>query len=190
MGEPTTIKVGVDITGMYYRRDVEVPEGSTILQAMQAARDADLADAAAGKPAPVLSFQTEPSPGGEDQIDGITVTHAERARSRQGGGRSYPAGRYEYFDDSVREGTDGSFEPEDPGKRYVLAWQYYVYDEEGVDRDRAGLNSTREVVASSRQTLNAPCLVVWRLVAIFMRPYGDSLKIAAARSRVGGPAAA
>ena len=187
-GEKTVVQaenidVRVDVAGMYYARQVSVSKGSTILEAMQAVQDADTKDADNGENEPRLKFRTELDSKGHEQIDGITIEHVTPAKSRQGGKRSYPAGRYEYFDDTVEVKADGGFTPGDPCKRYVLAWQYYVYDLEGRDRDRAELNSERVVVPFSKQTLDESCLVVWRLVAIFMKPYGDSLKVVASRTR-------
>ena len=81
----------------------------------------------------------------------------------------------------VEIGENGQFLPRDNSKRHVLVWQYYVYDESGRDSDRMNMTSARIVVPLSERTLNENCLVVWRLVAIFLKPYGDSLKIAASR---------
>lgn len=174
MGELT-----IDIAGFYYSSKVQTKEADTFLDAMNAASQADKAAPAGSRP--VLEFTTE-SFNGKLFIDGISVHHPTRPASRQDKTRTYGAGLYEYFDDDVVLTPTNAFEPADPNTPYVLAWQYYAYDAEGRDADRAGQRVERKVVPFSEQTIGTTTLLVWRLVAIFLRPsYRDSLKVARAK---------
>jgi hypothetical protein len=175
------IHVTIDIAGMYYRRSIDVPKGSTIKEIMEALKVSDQT---------ATDFQLDYSTekyAEREFIDGISVRHLQPAVSRQDSTRTYDAGLYEYYDDGVTV-QDGRFVPSDPNKSYVLAWQYYVYDANGRDRDRANVNSTRTVVPFSEQKINDVSLIVWRLVAIFLKPsYGHSLKVARALSNAPKP---
>lgn len=169
----------IDIAGFYYSSKVTVQDTDTFLNAMNAASAADLAAPAGSRP--VLEFTTE-SLDGKVFIDGISIRHPKPPASRQDPSRTYAAGLYEYFDDDVVLKPGGGFEPADPNTPYVLAWQYYAYDAEGRDADRSGQRVERKVVPFSQQTVGTTTLLVWRLVAIFLRPsYRDSLKVARAR---------
>lgn len=169
----------IDIAGFYYSTKVEIDESKTFLDAMNAASQADLTAPKGSRP--VLEFTTE-SLNGKVFIDGISVYHPKDPASRQDPRRTYAAGLYEYFDDDVLLTPGGGFEPANPNTPYVLAWQYYAYDAEGRDADRAGQRVDRKVVPFSEQTIGTTTLLVWRLVAIFLRPsYRDSLKVARAR---------
>lgn len=172
--------VTLDVAGMYYRKDVEVDEGATVEDVMLAAQ------ASNGPRGAQLDFETE-TINGETFLDSITVTHqGKSARSGQNKQRIYPDGTYEYYDDDViLNKKTGLFEPKDPTREFVLAWQYYVYDNNGNDLSRFG-GEARKVVPFTRSDTEyafearfAPYTVVWRLIAIWLRPsYGDSLKVA------------
>jgi len=64
----------------------------------------------------------------------------------------------------------------DPTKNYVLAWQFYVYDKNGVEHART--NGTKRSIISFAEknpakmgyVLEDGSTVVWRLVAIFYKP--------------------
>ncbi|MEL7544945.1 MAG: hypothetical protein AAGJ70_14370 [Pseudomonadota bacterium] len=172
------VEVTLDIAGMYFRRKVMVAETATVEDVMIAARDANTANDAE------FSFDSEVIDG-KTFLDGITVKHRNgSAKSGQDNRRVYPDGTYQYYDDSVTiDPVSGLFKPKDPNKLFVLAWQYYVYDKDGIDLSRFR-SKPRKVVPFTTSDTDfefkrefAPYTVVWRLIAIWLDSYGDSLKV-------------
>lgn len=174
--------VTVDVAGMYYGRKVQVEEGASVRDALEAARKADKADRKAGEKVPQLNFaEDDRSP--DPFLRSITVDHMVPAKSRQGL-RTYPAGEYTFRSDGVAigtrtDGTEGFIAVDQDGiatgKRFIQTWQYYVYDANGVDISRAaGSAETRTVVPFSRpeasNTLVDGGQIVLRLVTIFLEP--------------------
>jgi hypothetical protein len=188
MADIEVIKVIVDIAGMYYGRSVTVKNGSTVREALIAARVADKADRNNGKNVPQLNFaEDDRSP---EFLRSITVDHAIPVESRQTQNlpvaqkRFYPAGEYTFRSDGVIigeriDGTDGFIAVDQSGKEtgkgFIQTWQYYVYDANGVDTSRQAASAlTRKVVPFSILD-NSNILVdggqiVFRLVTIFLGP--------------------
>ena len=174
------VSLTIDVAGFYYSQTVSVPTTATLMTAMDAAK---AKDAAAGAPRMALNFTTEILDG-QEYIDCISVHHFDRAESRQDKTRKYDPGIYKYSDDEVYFLPNGNLAPRDPMKSFVLSWQYYCYDIDGRDISRGQAETDRKVVPFSVSTVGDTRLLVWRLVAIFLRPsHGDSLKIARARIR-------
>jgi hypothetical protein len=183
------IEVTLDIAGMYYSKKVKVKTGATVEDVMTAAMSLNAPGSAR------LYFDPEESQG-ERYIDSIRVEHdGGSAKSRQDPSRVYADGTYEYYDDDVEiveiSPTTRRLVAKSSPLPYVLAWQYYVYDEEFRDlsRKRAPDGIKRTVVPFSKSNANGFMLgnnytIVWRLIAIFVKPtYGDSLKVAMAKMK-------
>lgn len=186
--ENNMISVTVDVAGFYFEKTVTVDENASILNVMQAVKEAT-----SGPRGASLDFSVEGTPPNDLFLDGLRITHRNgSAVSRQRpNSKSYPDGVYEFYDDDV-EFVNGRLRRKHPnGQFFVNAWQYYVYDESRVDINRrAALNSpndptARTIVPLSRGPadggvqLGNNFLIVWRLVAIALEPsYGDSLKVA------------
>jgi hypothetical protein len=178
-----TIEVTLDIAGMYYNKKVKVKSGATVEDVMIAAMNTNSPGSAR------LFFDPEQS-GGMRYIDSIRVEHVGgSAKSRQNQSRIYEDGIYEYYDDDVDvDPTTGRLVARNSPLPYVLAWQYYVYDEAFRDLSRARVADgiARTVVPFSDSNSNGYMLgnnytIVWRLIAIFVKPtYGKSLKVAMA----------
>jgi hypothetical protein len=174
--------VKLDIAGMYFGLNVDVMEGATVKDVMDAAVAATANNAGTRLPTFLYSAETVL---GKLTVNTITVVHRENsAKSRQApeagsNPRHYPNGVYSYSDDSVILKNNG-LRALDPNRSFVLAWQYYVYDGEGIDLARMRGGSTRKVV-SFAETVNKGYdlkdgySVVWRLIAIFTRPTHDDL---------------
>ena len=184
------IKVTLDIAGMFFRQpDVEVPRTASVKDVMDAVVAATANGSTAGTP--TFSYTSEPylsAPPGRT-VNTITVVHRNNsAKSRQNGGgtgRIYRDGIYSFSDDSVfiqeTPTKPQRLSPADPNKTFVLAWQYYVYDKHGVDQARKPNALARSIVPFDKQPdattgyqLSDGDLIVWRLVAIFLRPTHDS----------------
>ena len=182
------ITVTVDIAGMYYGRLVTVDNGSTVREALVAARVADKTDRANSINVPQLNFaEDDRSP---EFLRSITVDHAVPVESRQTRNledspkRFYPAGEYTFRSDGVIigkriDGTDGFIAVDQSGKEtgkgFIQTWQYYVYDANGVDISRQAASALmRKVVPFSvlddSNTLVDGGQVVFRLVTIFLGP--------------------
>lgn len=170
------ISVRVDVAGMYYRpkAPVKVPKGSSVLKALEAVRDRDIEAFLADGSDPIFDFSIETGPTNGLFINEIAIIHRTPAISGQSSTRKYEAGRYAYPDDPVglREidnttrlvRTDGRDLP------YVLAWQYYLYDNEGRDLARKMGSTVRKVEPVSQKILDIDVTIVWRLIAIFVKP--------------------
>jgi hypothetical protein len=181
------MKVTVDIAGMYYGREVFLTgKNPTVRDALDAARLADKADRIAGRDVPQLNYaEDDRSP---NFLRSITVDHKIAVESRQtrdlpdANKRFYPAGEYTFRSDGVAEGvrSDGSVgfvsvdQAGNPtGKQFIQTWQYYVYDENGVDISRRAASAViRKVVPFSvndpSNVLEDGGQVVFRLVTIFL----------------------
>jgi hypothetical protein len=171
------VKVFLDIAGLYYSTEVNVPEGATVK---------DVLDAARGKPnhlGAILDYAQEENAASVDArftVDSITIYHNENsAVSRQDSvnPRKYPRGVYQFKDDGTF--ASGLLASTDPNKNFVHAWQYYVYDKNFVDQSRkngGGYGSVeRMIVGYSVKTnkgyeLTEGSTVVWRLVTILVGP--------------------
>lgn len=169
--------VEVDVTGFYYRRNVSLPDDNTT----KTVKDAMIAAKALGG-FPALDFTGE-TLNNREFISNIIVTHSgDTAISGQTLGsenpRIYEDGVYNAGDDFVIFGQVGGVprlvSPE--GKRIISAWQYYVYDSNSVDLNRA--NGPRRVVPYSEpfsagaaiRGLQDGDTVVWRRVSICVAP--------------------
>jgi hypothetical protein len=179
------ISVNLDIAGFFFRIAVQVPANATVKDVM----DAAVAATAGGPTAttPKLTYSSEDysaDPNGKT-INTLTVIHADgSAKSGQTNqdmtstGRVYGDGIYYFTDDAVllpKEGdTVRRLRPADPNKSSVQAWQYYVYDKDGVDQARKPEARSRRIVpfdsTAGGYTLTENSTVVWRLVGIFLRP--------------------
>lgn len=173
--------VRIDVAGFYYGRDVEVREGATVEEAMQAASNLP--------GLPFLNYTTEEI-NGRVFLDAILITHGTgTAKSRQSDDsgtppaspRIYEPGIYSAADDAV-DFTEVNGTPRlvafDQNKTKVEAWQYYVYDKHSVDINRAF--GPRKVVpftepftaGAEQRGLKDGDTVVWRQVTICTRPDG------------------
>lgn len=171
--------VKLDIAGMYFGEEilVEITPDTTVKDVMDAAV---LQTAGNTGSKPTFSYSDEDVEG-KRTVNTITVVHrGGSAKSRQAppgspNPRTYPNGVYSYSDDSVFIREMG-LRALDPNKAFVLAWQYYVYDETGVDLARMRYGAGSRAVVPFGQTadkgyvLEDGYTVVWRLVAIFVRP--------------------
>jgi hypothetical protein len=190
--------VKLDVSGMFFGIEVDFVAGETIrdlllrVQALTNAPGYDLNK-------PKIEFLEEPFDHGEFQLDGITVTHRNRSGlSRQvktdkltgmiivneageAVRRTYQGGIYHFSDDSAKVDADRptqGLRAVDPNKPFVSAWQYYVYDIDGVDLARkrpvGGDPILREIVPYSRRKpvdiIEDGQTIVWRLITIFVRP--------------------
>jgi hypothetical protein len=189
--------VKLDVAGMFFGIEVPFVENESI-------RDLHLRiqnlTNAPGYPTNLarIEFLEEPFSNGEFQVDGITITHRNQSgKSRQmmtdangnpvvnGAGepvrRIYQAGIYHFSDDSVapeaRRPTEG-LRAVDPNKAFISAWQYYVYNADGVELARRRPDGSapivREIVPYSRRRaadiIQDGQTIVWRLITIFVRP--------------------
>ena len=174
--------VKLDIAGMYFGLNVDVAEGATVKDVMDAAVAATANNAGTKLPTFLYSAETVL---GKLTVNTITIVHREKsAKSRQApeagsDPRHYPNGVYSYSDDAVILRNNG-LRALDPNRSFVLAWQYYVYNADGVDLARMRGGPTRKVVSFSETVdkgydLKEGYSVVWRLVGIFTRPTHDDL---------------
>jgi hypothetical protein len=189
--------VKLDIAGMFFEIEVPFVENETIrdlhLRVQKLTNESEYPVDKAR-----IEFLEEPFANGEFQLDGITVTHRNQSgKSRQmmtdtdgqiivdGAGepvrRLYQAGIYHFSDDGVSVNptrpTEG-LRAVDPNRPIVSAWQYYIYDADGVDLARkrpVGVDpAVREIVPYSRRRpvdiIQDGQTIVWRLITIFVRP--------------------
>ncbi len=178
------MKINLDIAGMYYSRHaITVPVGSTVKDVMLEAVRLDTTS-----PNRRLSFTGETSPNGQEYLSSIEIAHLVPAESRQLSGRLYPVGRYVGRDTPVSfvqssvTGSSPVISADDGSLRSVLAWQYYVYDKNFVDKNRrAGKSSAKDKASMGRSiipyntadeqnALEEGDTIVWRLVVIFIKP--------------------
>jgi hypothetical protein len=175
----------VDIAGFYYKRsDIRLADSVTVKEIMQEASRLDMIDRQSGGRNPVLQFMVEGSNTGF--ISTISVHHIDRAISRQKPSgeptgypaRSYPDGEYVFSDDPVKKtkdsagnhyflATDLSGNPN--GAAFVRTWQYYLYDQNGVDLARAE-SKERTVEPFGSKIVPPNTTVVWRVVLIGVAP--------------------
>ena len=162
-----------------------MPTGTTVLGAMNRCRELDVAAAQEGTADAIFDFSIEVGPSAGLFINEIALLHLKPPMSRQlregqSVNRSYDAGRYAYADDPVKPVTvEASDDPTVKIPRlaradgrdlpFVLAWQYYLYDAEGRDLARAS-GTTRTIEAASTRLLDADVTIVWRLIAIMLKP--------------------
>jgi hypothetical protein len=188
------ISVTIDVAGFYFEQSVMVPEDSSILDVMEAVKR----QTSLNRTGPRFDYSVEGQSQDNLFLDGIRVTHRNGSaltRQQRPNPRPYEDGVYEFYDDDVEE-DNGRLRPRNPTSRFfVNAWQYYVYNAQRVDLGRlqATQNPTdRKIIALSRKPsaggiqLGDNFLIVWRLIAIALRPtYGDSLKVAMRRGMTG-----
>jgi hypothetical protein len=178
------ITVNIDVAGFYYRakgdltQGVKLPRGASVLDAMAATRARDMKAHMKGGTGPILDFSVEIGPTPGLFINEISVLHMTPATSRQESQpagaprRSYEAGRYAYADDPVDfDAVNNRLVRNDAvDLPYVLAWQYYLYDRDGRDLARVPKATNRKVVPASEAELDQDVTIVWRLIAIFLKP--------------------
>jgi len=170
-------KVKLDIAGMYFSFEASVAAGACVKDVMD---DVAVKTRAPGYEGPRFRYSTE-TIGTFLSLNGIRIDHENgSAKSRQTlsdqpVARVYPDGIYRYDDDAV-DFKNGLLVGTDPTKNYVLAWQYYVYDKNGVEHARKDGASRRIVSFAEKDpakmgyVLEDGSTVVWRLVAIFYKP--------------------
>lgn len=181
------INVSVDVAGMYYRptQPVQVAERTTVLKALEAVRDRDIMAYLAEGKEPIFDFSIETGPSKGLFINEISIIHAKDAVSGQSDKRTYRAGRYAYADDPVTLAVESPAPPppaepkmrlarnDDSALPYVLAWQYYLYGRVNgkfsQDLGRSD-DGKRKVEPVSEKVLMHDTLIVWRLIAIFVKP--------------------
>ncbi|MEO0938943.1 MAG: hypothetical protein AAFY38_12390 [Pseudomonadota bacterium] len=185
MASKDTVPVTLDIAGFYFSKTVHLPEGSTVEDLMKEVKKTTSSQT------PSLDFDTETILG-RRFVDSITIEHSEAtAQSRQKDKttgvqrpRVYPAGTYSNADEAVRFKDNDPDKPliaVDRNKTGVMAWQYYVYDADGVDVNRK--SGPRRIVPFSDpfttvdadgneqiRGLKKNDTVVWRLIMIRTRP--------------------
>ncbi|MEL7528843.1 MAG: hypothetical protein AAFN16_23955 [Pseudomonadota bacterium] len=173
------MNVLIDVAGFYYRRSVTLPDGG----ATKTVKDAMVAAKSLGG-FPELDFTGETT-GGREFLSNIIITHAggtavsgQTLSEALPDQRIYEDGVYNAGDDFVIfgevNGQKRLISPE--GKRIISAWQYYVYDENSVDLNRA--NGPRKVVPYSEpfqvgalvRGLQDGDTIVWRRVSICVAP--------------------
>jgi hypothetical protein len=176
------MKIKLDVAGMYFGIEVDVPTNATIKDVMDAAV---IKTAGAKGSNPTFEYSSEALTTGNLGVNSITITHrGKSAKSRQTvgatpSGRTYPNGIYHFSDDGFMEPAAGKpLKPIDPNKAFVGAWQYYVYDTTGRDLARAAGAPIRRIVPFDTPSPNGYVLsdgytVVWRLVTIFVRSTHD-----------------
>jgi hypothetical protein len=178
-------KITLDVAGFFYGVIVDVSDDVTTVKdvMLQAQSGRGVSSAIMGNPVPKLSFTTEKILVGTNEkefVDQITITHSNgSARSRQSNDRVYDDGAYGYADDPVVF-QNQRIVPVNPNEEIVLSWQYYLYDTDGKDQSRAGAGTQREVIPfsepavdSTGKTLLTPnSTIVWRLIALALRPTG------------------
>lgn len=184
------MKVKLDIAGMYFGTEVDVPTGSTIKTVMDAAMEKTKNNA--GTNEATFMYQSEPNTSAVGFLNTITVIHrGNSAKSRQKTidpatgnpddtrTRTYPNGVYSFADDNFLPGRAGQpLHPLDANKAFVSAWQYYVYDETGGDLARKPGTTPRTIVPYTEVVVKENYTVVWRLVTIFVRStHGDAGEI-------------
>lgn len=199
MDPKQTIKVKIDVAGFYYRgTEIEIPVNSSVLDACNVARAEDVKNALAGNDNPVFDFSIEKAPPGGAKgffINEISILHSKKPVSGQRKtagkdtvGRQYEAGRYAYADDPVaiatvenedKSATVTTVAVDEPTRLvrndgvdlpYVLAWQYYLYDAQGRDLARRDEKTVRVIEPASTKKLEHDVTIVWRLIAIFLKP--------------------
>ncbi len=165
-------KVKLDIAGMYFSFEASVAAGACVKDVMD---DVAVKTRAPGYEGPRFRYTTE-TIGTFLSLNGIRIDHVNgSAVSRQDATRVYPDGIYRYDDDAV-DFKNGLLVGTDPTKNYVLAWQFYVYDKNGVEHARKD-GAKRSIVSFAEKdpakmgyALEDGSTVVWRLVAIFYKP--------------------
>ncbi|MCE2892409.1 MAG: hypothetical protein O9270_18615 [Aquidulcibacter sp.] len=165
-------KIKLDIAGMYFSFEANVAAGACVKDVMD---DVAVKTRAPDYKGPRFRYTTE-TIGTFLSLNGIRIDHENgSAVSRQDATRVYPDGIYRYDDDAV-DFKNGLLVGTDPTKNYVLAWQFYVYDKNGVEHART--NGTKRSIISFAEknpakmgyVLEDGSTVVWRLVAIFYKP--------------------
>lgn len=181
-------KVNLDIAGMFYwRADIAVQDDATVFDVMDQASKLDNMPAHTGAK---LSFSQELPGENSKFLNEISVLHRnDSAISRQQPTmpgtqpRVYPNGLFKLADEPITTGVNGKFVPamrlpngnlvEDPNKATVTAWQYYIYDRNFVDKNRANAGQKRSVTAFTESTKDYPLengdTVVWRLITLILK---------------------
>lgn len=137
------IKVHVSIVGFYFGIEVNIPKGSTISDAMQAASEKSRGSD--------KEFTFSPSP--EGFLSNVTVVHKTKAKSRNSKNKR-DAGIYSYTDDANYGNPS-------------LVWQYYIFTKNDERREPRG----SEVPFQKNKTkLQDGDQVIWRLVGICTGP--------------------
>lgn len=192
-GDPNNVVL--DIAGMYFSIEMDFVADESIKDLMVRVQ---AETSAAGYPAHLPQIRFTDELGTTDAfLDSVTVIHrGGSAKSRQNvravvggpiiGRRQYPDGIYHFSDDAVRLDPADALAPlkaADPNKAFVSAWQYYVYDRNGVENARirptGPQDPQREIVPYGRRSLadlvKPGQTIVWRAVTIFVRPTHCSL---------------
>jgi hypothetical protein len=169
------VKVTLDVTGMYFSKEVEVEPNSSVKQVM------DTVQTSTTGASQQFSFKAKINPrNGREFVGKITVFHTGPAVSRQyqpGGDppNRYKSGEYEW---------DDEINPKLPEEVPQLIWQYYVTDKDG--KSKSGkFGGTRVIVPFSESDVGAlgyeaPVVfedgdvITWRMVGIFVRREGGS----------------
>ena len=182
--------VNLEITGFYYREKIDVPCSGPFVSVK-----ALMEEAVKKTTFPKLQFTSE-TLGKKEFLDTIIVEHDDTsAKSGQTIGsanpRLYPAGIYLANDDPVFFGSVNGVRrlvsPE--GKKIISAWQYYVYDKNGVDLNRT--SGPRRVVpfaddftiesgtppTETKRGLEPDDTVVWRRVSICVEPTNTGVSL-------------
>ncbi|MEO0617735.1 MAG: hypothetical protein AAFZ01_00465 [Pseudomonadota bacterium] len=182
------IKVNLDVTGMFYRRDsITVKDDATVFDVMDAAVKLN---PTAGPREALIEFNREAMPEDAKFLNSIKITHrGGSAASRQTLGaakpRVYPDGVFSAEDEPIIPNAAGYLVPavrlpdgslvEDPSKSTVTAWQYYIYDNAFVDKNRAAAKGgqERKIVPFTESKRDYPLengdTIVWRLVTLVLR---------------------
>jgi hypothetical protein len=176
------VNILIDVAGFYFRRSVTLADDGVTKSVKDAMVAAKALPQGTGPGEGTLDFTGE-TLDGREFISNIIVTHSGgTAASGQTIGspnpRIYDDGVYNAGDNFVIfgdvNGQPRLISPE--GKRIVSAWQYYVYDQNSVDLNRAG--GPRRVVPYSEpfetggnvRGLQDGDTVVWRRVSICVAP--------------------
>lgn len=137
------MKVKVSIVGFYFEIDVDLKEGATISDAMDAASVASLGTNAE------MVFSAD----AYGFLSMVTVLHKERAKSRNSK-RTYDKGTYSFTDDAARGNP-------------ALIWQYYIFSKDDQRQEERG---SEIPFRKSKTTLQEGDQVIWRLVGICTGP--------------------
>lgn len=147
--------IKIDVTGFYYRGQVD-PEGVKTV--------ADAMNKADGVPSPINGGILTVSSDANGFVNSISVDYPTDSTPESGQGLGpRPTGSYSFDDDPMGQGNlipgAGSIDGQ-------LAWQYYV------ERDGVVLNRNRRITPytdsdSEFGDLQSGDKIIWRLVAIF-----------------------
>lgn len=186
-----TIDVTLDVAGFYFNEKVTVARDATVETVMEAVR---LKTRMSSKR---FQYETKMKENFETKevdlfVNRISIEYADAKKppkSRQTG-IAKDLGTYAFSDSDLDSYRSSNSSDVYLIKNLLLAWQYYVYDKEGVDyaRSRKGALN-RKIVSFTRSSRDEGVpfedgdTVVWRLVAILAgptRPFGTKQSLAGA----------